>query len=81
MATLAEAEQARREHAEKLRRLGAWGVTVDEVKRGATTTFAVVALFETKPQTPVPRALQTSKRGVTTTVPLVVRVQERFRPQ
>ena len=76
MATLDEAESARNQHAERLRKMGAHGIEVRERKKG---DFAVVAQFKTKPPQGVPESLQITHRGVVTTVPLQKEIKEEYR--
>jgi hypothetical protein len=80
MASEKEADLAREQHSDFLLELGANGITIDEVKRGGEKSFAVVALFEKKPEE-VPDTLKVRSGKKTLEVPLVARVSEKFRPQ
>ena len=80
MASEKEADLAREQHSDFLLRLGAHGITIDEVKRKGEKSFAVVALFEKKPEE-VPDTLTVHKGRRTLEVPLVARVTEKFRPE
>ncbi|HEV7242762.1 MAG TPA: hypothetical protein VGQ36_26270 [Thermoanaerobaculia bacterium] len=78
MATEREANLAREQHSADLRKMGAHAIAVDEVKRKGAVTFAVIASFEKKPAE-APRTLEVKSGKRTVQVPLVVRVQEKFR--
>jgi hypothetical protein len=80
MATEKEAELAREQHAEKLRKLGAHAIAVDEIKRRGGSTFVVVATFATKPGS-VPKTLSVASGRKTVEVPLVVQRGPKFRPE
>jgi hypothetical protein len=80
MTTEREANLARTQHADFLRQLGAHAIAVDEVKRKGDTDFAVIAFFEAKPDD-VPRTLEVKSGKKTLEVPLVARVQEKFKPE
>ena len=79
MATLREAELARKKFAEHLRGLGAHAVAVDQVKHRGKKTFAVIPFFEKKPRQTVPEVLEVRSAGKKVRVPAVVRIQERFK--
>jgi hypothetical protein len=78
MATEREANLAREEHSDFLRKLGAHAIAVDEVKRKGAGTFAVIASFEKKPKE-APKTLEVRKGNRTLKVPLVVRVEEKYK--
>lgn len=80
MATEKEADMAREQHSDFLLDLGAHGITIDEVKRKGEKSFAVVALFEEKPNE-FPDTLKVQRGKKTLEVPLVARVTEKFKPQ
>ena len=80
MASEKEADLAREQHSDFLVGLGAHGITIDEVKLKGGKSFAVVALFEEKPNE-VPDTLTVVKGKKTLQVPLVARVQEKFRAE
>lgn len=70
MATLKEANLARDEHAEYLRKeLGAHGILVDKVKEKGKDTFGVVALYENEPRN-APESLEIKTDAGTKRVPL-----------
>jgi hypothetical protein len=78
MASEKEADQAREQHSDFLRNLGAHGITIDEVKRKGEKSFAVVALFEQQPDD-FPETLTVQSGKKTLEVPLVARVIEKFK--
>ena len=80
MASEKEADLAREQHSDFLADLGAHGITIDEVKLKGEKSFAVVAFFEEKPDE-VPDTLKVVSGKKTLEVPLVARVQEKFRPE
>lgn len=80
MASEKEADLAREQHSDFLRNLGAHGITVNEIKRKGEKSFAVVALFEEKPDD-VPDMLKVLSGKKTLEVPLVARVTEKFKPE
>jgi hypothetical protein len=75
-----DAHAAREQHAEYLRRLGAHAIAVDEVKRKGNEGFGVIAFFEEKPKE-IPRTLEVKRGKKKLEVPLVARVQEKFKPE
>ena len=77
MATLDEAEMARDQHAERLRKLGAHAIEVRERKKG---DFSVVAQFK-KPPRGVPDSLEITHRGVVRNVPLQAEAKDEYRPE
>jgi len=79
MANEKEANQARAQHSDLLRDLGAHGITIDEVNRKGEKTFAVIAFFEQKPDK-LPGELEVKIGKKTVTVPLVGRVMEGSNP-
>lgn len=81
MASEREANAAREQHSDFLRRLGAHAIAVDEVRRGGEKTFAVVAFVEGEPAGPVPRQLEVKVGSRTVQVPLAVKRAERFKPE
>ena len=79
MASEKEADLAREQHSDFLFNLGAHGITIDEVKRKGEKSFAVVALFEEKPDE-FPDTLKVQHGKKTLEVPVVARVTEKFKP-
>jgi hypothetical protein len=79
MASEKEADLAREQHSDFLFNLGAHGITIDEVKRKGEKSFAVVALFEEKPDE-FPDTLKVQHGKKTLEVPVVARVAEKFKP-
>jgi len=79
MASEKEADLAREQHSDFLLNLGAHGITIDEVKRKGEKSFAVVALFEEKPDE-FPDTLTVQHGKKTLEVPVVARVTEKFKP-
>ena len=78
MATEREANLAREQHSDLLRKMGAHAIAVDPVKRGGEETYAVIASFETKPEDAPPKTLEVKRGRKTVKVPLVVRVEEKY---
>ena len=79
MASEKEADLAREQHSDFLFNLGAHGITIDEVKSKGEKSFAVVALFEEKPDE-FPDTLKVQHGKKTLEVPVVARVTEKFKP-
>jgi len=75
MATLKEANKAREENADKLRKKhGAHAILVDKVKvKGHKPTFGVIAFYESMPND-LPETLEVKSDGKSTKVPLVAEV-------
>lgn len=80
MASEKEADQAREQHSDYLRDLGAHGITIDEIKHKGEKSFAVVAMFEKKPAN-MPAELELKSGNKTRKVPLVARVAPPFKPE
>lgn len=80
MASEKEADQAREQHSDYLRDLGAHGITIDEVRHKGEKSFAVVAMFEKKPAD-MPDELNVTSGKKTLKVPLVARVSQKFKPE
>lgn len=80
MATEREANLAREQHSDFLRKMGAHAIAVDEVKRKGSEAFAVIAFFEKKPED-TPETLEVKKGKGKVQVPLVVRIEEKFKPE
>lgn len=79
MATEQEANQARNEYSDFLRQLGAHAIAVDTIGK-STNEFAVQAFFEKKPKE-VPKALAVTRGKKKLEVPLVAKIQRKFRPE
>lgn len=75
-----EADLAREQHSDFLSELGAHGITIDEVKRKGEKSFAVVALFEEKPEN-FPETLTVQSGKKTLEVPVIARVIEKFKAE
>ena len=80
MASEKEADLAREQHSNFLEELGAHGITIDEVKQKGGKSFAVIALFEEKPEE-FPETLTVQSGKKTLEVPVVARVQEKFKAE
>ena len=80
MANEKEANLARDQHADFLHKLGAHGITIDEMKKSGEKTFAVIALFEQQPEE-IPATLEVKRGKKVMTVPLVARVEEKFKAE
>ncbi len=74
MATEEEAHQARQEHSDYLKDLGAHAIAVDQIKRGGKNTFGVIAYYEKEPTKPVPETLEIKRGGKSKKVPLAKRI-------
>ena len=75
-----QANEARDKHAEMLRQAGAHAITVDEIKREGSKTFAVIAFTEKK-TTELPKALEIKKGNSVVKVPLIVKKSPKFKPE
>ncbi|MBC7929464.1 MAG: hypothetical protein H7Z38_02755 [Rubrivivax sp.] len=80
MSSEKEANLAREQHSEFLRKLGAHAIAVDEIKRNGEKTFGVIAFCEKKPGE-VPKTLEVKSGKKTLEVPLAIRVAEKFKPE
>ena len=80
MATEREANLAREQHSDALRKMGAHAISVDIVKQKGEETFAVIAFVEKKPDD-APKTLEVKRGNRTVKVPLAVRVAERYQPE
>ncbi len=76
-----EANLARQQHSDSLRRLGAHSIGVDKCKGKGAAGFAVIAFFERKPSKTVPQTLQTKSGQRTIAVPLVVEIMKKPSPE
>jgi hypothetical protein len=81
MASEKEANRARDEHTEYLRRLGAHSIAVDEIKQGGEKSFAVVAFFSQKPTVPIPETLEVTSGRRKLAVPLVAQIMKMPSPE
>lgn len=76
MASEKEANRARDEHAEYLRRLGAHSIAVDEIERGGEKSFAVVAFVSQPPAGPIPETLEVTSGKRKLAVPLAAQIMK-----
>lgn len=81
MASEKEANLARQQHSDFLRRLGAHSIGVDKLKGKGETGFAVIAFFERQPSKTVPQTLDIKSGQSTLAVPLVVEIMKRPSPE
>lgn len=81
MASEKEANRARDEHSEYLRRLGAHSIAVYEIGKGGGKSFAVVAYFSRKPAVPIPLALEVASGRRKLSVPLVAQIMKTPSPE
>lgn len=81
MASEKEANRARDEHSDFLRRLGAHSIAVDEIKQGRQKSFAVVAFFAHKPAVPIPETLEVTSGRRKLAVPLVAQIMKMPSPE
>jgi hypothetical protein len=77
--TLREANLARKQHAERLRAMGAHALMVDQVP-GSPGEYAVYASFDRPPARP-PKTLEVKSAGKVVQVPLIAQQAQRFRPE
>lgn len=80
MASEKEADLARAQHSDFLRKRGAHAIAVDEVEHKGGKTYGVVAFFEREPDD-LPETLKIKSGKKEMEVPLVPRVAEKFRPE
>lgn len=80
MATEKTANRAREEHADYLVGLGAHAISVDQIEEDGRTSFAVTAYVEKKTKD-LPDELEVKTGNRTLKVPLLVQVQEKFKPE
>jgi hypothetical protein len=76
MAKLRDAEAARTQHAESLRKLGAHAIEVAQV--GKKSNYEVIAHFAKDPPKTVPTQLQVKNAGKTANVRLQAKKSPRF---
>lgn len=81
MASEKEANLAREQHSDLLRKLGAHSIGVDEIKRKGEKGFAVIAFFEHQPSKKVPETLEVKGGAQTLAVPLVVEIMKMPSPE
>ncbi|HYG82038.1 MAG TPA: hypothetical protein VD861_16690 [Pyrinomonadaceae bacterium] len=81
MASEKEANRARDEHSDFLRRLGAHSIAVYEIRRGGEKSFAVVAYFSQKPAVPIPETLEVASGRRKLAVPLVAQIMKTPSPE
>ena len=78
MASEKEANLARAEHSDFLRKLGAHSISVDESR---SKGFFVIAFFERKPAKEIPQTLSVKSGKRTLNVPLVVELMKMPSPE
>lgn len=76
LASEKEANLARQQHSDLLKRLGAHSIGVDKLKGKGETGFAVIAFFERQPSKTIPQTLETKSGQRTIAVPLVVKLMK-----
>jgi len=76
-----QAELARKQHSEFLRRKGAHAVSVEEVPIAGHKQFAIVASFQSKPKKKLPSSLKVKTRTGQVKIPLVARQEEQYHLQ
>lgn len=81
MASEREANRARDEHSDFLRRLGAHSVAVYEIEARGHKGFAVIAFFARKPEGPLPESLEITSGKRKLAVPLVAQVMKPPAPE
>jgi hypothetical protein len=80
MATEKSANLAREEHSDFLVGLGAHAISVEQIEEDGKKTFAVTAFVEKKTKA-LPDELEVKTGNKTVKVPLLVQVQEKFKPE
>lgn len=78
MITEKQANLARENHSEHLRKLGAHSIGVDEIEKDGEKTFAVVAYSKQKIQN-LPNELEVNSGNDTLKVPLISKISEPFK--
>lgn len=81
MASEKEANLARSEHSDFLRKLGAHSIGVDESRSKGDKGFVVIAFFSSKPANEVPQTLTIKSGKRTIDVPLVMEIMKRPSPE
>ena len=81
MATLKIANLARDAFSDELFKRGAHGLSVEKLTLAGKSTFAVIAMVTPGHKATFPQALDVTDKDKHTTVPLVVRTIEPFRPE
>ena len=81
MASEKEANRARAQHSDYLRRLGAHSIAVYEIKSRGEKCFAVIAYFAQKPAGPIPETLEVTSGKRKLTVPLVAQIMKMPSPE
>lgn len=81
MASEQAANLARDQISDALVAAGAHAIAVDQIKRGARKTFAVIASFERAPATRPDREVVVTIAGRRVKVPVVVKIAPRFQPE
>lgn len=81
MASEKEANRARDEHSEYLRRLGAHSIAVYKIKGRGEKSFAVIAYFARKPAGPIPQTLEVTSGKRKLAVPLVAQIMKMPSPE
>jgi hypothetical protein len=76
MASEKEANLARDQHSDLLRKLGAHSIGINEIKSKGGKNFAVIAFFEREPLNEVPEILEIKSGKRTLDVPLVVEIMK-----
>jgi hypothetical protein len=76
-----QAELARKQHSESLRRKGAHAISVEQVPVGGRKQFAIVASFQRKPKKKLPSSLKVRTNTGEVKIPLVARQEEQFHLQ
>lgn len=77
MATLEEAHEAREQHSDYLQQVGAHAIGVDTIDREGAQTFAVIAYFESEPNSSIPDTLEIDHEGTRKRVPLTTVITSR----
>ena len=81
MASEKEANLAREQYSDFLKRLGAHSIGVDRLKGKDETGFAVIAFFARKPAKTFPQTLEIESGQKTIAVPLMAETMKRPTPE
>jgi hypothetical protein len=73
-----QANEARNQHTDFLRKEGVHAITVDEIEHNGSRTFAVIAMSEKK-SPDLPKDLEIKSGKATIKVPLIIKISPKFK--